>query len=137
MNVQPSTNYGRAATTRLAQDDAVTAAKAFLKDEGFGVLCEIDVAQTLKEKIGAEVPPYRILGACNPQLAHRALTQEPQLGLLLPCNVVVQQIEGATVVSAIDARALLGVVKSDELLPVADEVNARLNRVLDRIQAAQ
>ncbi len=137
MNVQPSTNYGRAATTRLAQDDAVTAVKAFLKDEGFGVLCEIDVAQTLKEKIGAEVPPYRILGACNPQLAHRALTQEPQLGLLLPCNVVVQQIEGATVVSAIDARALLGVVKSDELLPVADEVNARLNRVLDRIQAAQ
>ena len=125
--------YGRAVTTSLSQEAAIEAAKSELKAEGFGVLCEIDVANTLKEKIGAEVAPYRILGACNPQFAHQALQREPQLGLLLPCNVVVTQIAGRTTVSAIDARALLGVVKNDDLLSVADEVNARLGRVLDRI----
>lgn len=125
--------YGRAVTTTLSQQDAIELAKAELKTEGFGVLCEIDVANTLKEKIGAEVPPYRILGACNPQFAHQALQYEPQLGLLLPCNVVVAQVNGVTTVSAIDARALLGVVKNDALLTVADDVNARLGRVLERI----
>jgi uncharacterized protein (DUF302 family) len=115
----------------------VERAKALLKDEGFGVLCEIDVAGTLKEKLGADVPPYRILGACNPQFAHQALLMEPQLGLLLPCNVVVQQRDNGTVVSAIDARSLLGIVKNDEMLGIADEVNGRLARVLDRISAAE
>jgi uncharacterized protein (DUF302 family) len=128
-----STAYGKVVTTSLGYHDAVDRAKEILKDEGFGVLCEIDVAQTLLEKIGAEFAPYRILGACNPQFAHQALSLEPQLGLLLPCNVVVQVENGKTVVSAIDARALLGIVGNDHLLGVADEVNTRLGRVLDRI----
>lgn len=133
MKEKPDVKYGKSAVTQLSFDEAVEAAKARLRDEGFGVLCEIDVAQTLKEKIGADVPPYRILGACNPQFAKQAIELEPQLGLLLPCNVVVQQQGSQTVVSAIDARALLGIVANSQLLPVADEVNARLSRVLDRI----
>ncbi len=132
MSIQ-KTAYGKVVTTNLGYHDAVDRAKTLLKEEGFGVLCEIDVAQTLQEKIGAEFQPYRILGACNPQFAHRALSLEPQLGLLLPCNVVVQVQDHRTVVSSIDARALLGIVGNDHLLSVADEVNARLFRVLDRI----
>jgi uncharacterized protein (DUF302 family) len=126
-------NYGKAVTTPLSYDDAIERVKALLKDEGFGVLCDIDVSKTLHEKIGAEFRPYRILGACNPSFAHRALQAEPQLGLLLPCNVVVQSVDGATVVSAIDAGALLSVVGRPELGEVADEVNRHLGRVLDRI----
>lgn len=127
--------YGRAVTTTRPQDDAIDLAKAELKNEGFGVLCEIDVANTLKEKIGVDVPPYRILGACNPNFAHQAIQREAQLGLLLPCNIVIQQVNGKTTVSAIDARALLGIIKNDYLQSVADDVNARLGRVLDRIAA--
>jgi len=126
-------NYGKVVTTALGYEDAVERAKALLRDEGFGVLCEIDVAKTLYEKIGAEFRPYRILGACNPHLAHQALEREAQLGLLLPCNVVVQELSGTTTVSAIDARALLSVVGNDAMMSVADDVNERLGRVLDRL----
>jgi uncharacterized protein (DUF302 family) len=133
MGVQPTISYGRVVTTSLGQDDAIAFVKGALKDEGFGVLCEIDVAATLKEKTGADVPPYRILGSCNPQLAQQTLAREPQIGLLLPCNVVVQQGQGGTIVSAIDARAMLSVVENDELLSIADDVNARLARVLDKV----
>jgi uncharacterized protein (DUF302 family) len=133
MNITDTTfAFGRAVTTSLSYGDAVEKAKQFLKDEGFGVLCEIDVAATMKEKLGADVEPYRILGACNPALAHAALAHHPQLGLLLPCNVVVQRIGGETVVSAIDARALLRIVERNDMEPVAEEVTARLSRVLDR-----
>lgn len=125
--------YGKVVGTALDYNEAIDAVKALLKDEGFGVLCEIDVAKTLKEKTGADFTPYRILGACNPEFAHRALTMEPQLGLLLPCNVVVQVQDNRTVVSAVDARALLSIVASENLTSVADEVNARLKRVLDRV----
>ncbi|MHB8703586.1 MAG: DUF302 domain-containing protein [Candidatus Tyrphobacter sp.] len=128
-----ATAYGKAVTTRLAYEDAVERLKLLLKDEGFGVLCDIDVRTTLKEKIGAEFRPYRILGACNPTYAHQALTAESQLGLLLPCNVVVQEENGTTTVSAIDVRALMQVVGKPALLPIADEVNASLQRVLDKI----
>lgn len=128
-----STAYGKVVTTSLGYHAAIEAATVALKDEGFGVLCEIDVAKTLADKLGAEVEPYRILGACNPQFAHQALSLEPQLGLLLPCNVVVQSQNGRTVVSAIDARALLGIVGNEHLLATADDVNMRLNRVLDKL----
>lgn len=128
-----STAYGKVVTTKLGYHDAVEAATSALKDEGFGVMADIDVAKTLADKLGVESEPYRILGACNPQFAHQALSLEPQLGLLLPCNVVVQVQDGRTLVSAIDARALLGIVGNEHLLPVADEVNARLHRVLDRV----
>ena len=125
--------YGRAVRTSLSFDEAIDRAKELLKTEGFGVLCEIDVTATMKEKLGEAFRPYRILGACNPQLAHKTITAEPQIGLLLPCNVVVQELDGAAVVSAIDARAMIGFVGNPSLASVADEVNARLNRVLDAV----
>lgn len=126
-------NYGKSIITRLSFDDAVEAARALLRDEGFGVLCEIDVSKTLREKIGADFRRYTILGACNPQFAFDALQAEPQLGLLLPCNVVIQELPEGTVASAVDARALLSLVETSSLLGIADEVNARLSRVLDGI----
>lgn len=126
-------NYGKTINTSLAYGEAVERVKTLLRDEGFGVLCEIDVAKTLREKIGVDFRPYCILGACNPHLAQQALEQESQLGLLLPCNVVVQEESGATVVSAIDAHALLSVVGNAALSGVADDVNERLGRVLDRV----
>jgi uncharacterized protein (DUF302 family) len=126
--------YGRSVLSEFAFDEAVEAAKSLLRDEGFGVLCEIDVTKALREKIGEEFRSYRILGACNPRFALEALQEEPHLGLLLPCNVVVQELSGKTVVSAVDARALLSVVGNTALLGVADDVNASLGRVLDRLQ---
>jgi uncharacterized protein (DUF302 family) len=123
-------SYGTAVTSPLPFADAVVRVKELLRDEGFGVLCEIDVAKTLREKIGADFRPYVILGACNPTLAHHALSVEDQLGLLLPCNVVVQQEDGRVVASAIDAEVLLGIVGRPELQSTAADVNARLRRVL-------
>jgi len=124
-------NYGKSVLTPLSFEEAVEGAKARLRDEGFGVLCEIDVAKTLREKIGAEFRRYTILGACNPHFALEALQAEPQLGLLLPCNVVVQELPEGTVASAVDARALLSMVENPDLAGVADEVNVRLGRVLE------
>lgn len=134
MTGQPS--YGYAAAVDLEFSDAVERVRALLKDQGFGVLCEIDVAKTMKEKIGADFRPYVILGACNPQLAHRGLSAEAQLGLLLPCNVVVQVQDGRTVVSAVDAAAMLGIVGNPALREVADDANARLRAVIDGLSAA-
>lgn len=102
-----------------------------LAKEGFGVLTEIDVAGTLKKKLGKDMPPYRILGACNPQFAHQAIEAEPQIGALLPCNVVVRQ-EGAgkTIVEIMDPRAVLQLVARPEIAAIAGEVRTRLERVL-------
>lgn len=127
--------YGKVVATTLPFEQSIERVRELLREEGFGVLCDIDVAKTLHEKIHAEFRPYRILGACNPHFAHRALEEEPHLGLLLPCNVVVQELGGLTIVSAIDARALLGVIGSPELADLAEDVNARLERVLDRLAA--
>jgi uncharacterized protein (DUF302 family) len=127
--------YGKSVITGFAFDEAVEAVRSLLNDEGFGVLCEIDVTKALREKIGAEFRPYLILGACNPQFALEALRAEQHLGLLLPCNVVVQELPGGTVVSAVDARALLSVVDNPALLSVADEVNERLERILQSLAA--
>jgi len=131
-----SAPYGHVVTSSLPYKESVDRAKALLKDEGFGVLCDIDVANTMREKIGKTFRPYRILGACNPSLAYEALSADPQLGLLLPCNVVIQEEDGRTIVSAIDTRALLAISENPKLLPIADEVNARLMRVLDKVAAA-
>lgn len=125
--------YGSSVTTDLSFGDAVERAKELLKSEGFGVLCEIDVSKTMKEKIGEDFRPYLILGACNPQLAHRALSAEAQLGLLLPCNVVVQTQAGKTVVSAVDAQKMLDIVGNASLKDVATDANARLARVIAAI----
>lgn len=132
-NALQTTRYGHVVSTRLPYESAVEQIKSLLKDEGFGVLCEIDVKKTMQDKLGVAFRPYCILGACNPPLAHRALSADAQLGLLLPCNIVVQEEQGRTIVSAIDTRALLSVTGDPSLLPIADEVNARLTRVLDRI----
>ena len=128
--------YGRAIGTDLPFVAAVERVKELLKGEGFGVLCEIDVARTLKEKLSIEVPPYLILGACNPQFAHRALELEPDLGLLLPCNVVVSERDGATRIAAVRAKAMLEVTGNKELAAIADEVDIRLARVLDGLKVS-
>lgn len=125
--------YGNAVTTPLTFEAALARTKAALKDEGFGVLSEIDVAKTLKDKIDVNFRPYTILGACNPQLAHRALRAEDDLGLLLPCNVVVAADERGTRVSTIDADLMMGMVGNNALIAIASEVNERLERVLARI----
>ena len=104
-----------------------------LKAEGFGVITEIDVKKTMKEKLGVDGRPHVILGACNPKLAHAALDVEADLGLLLPCNVVVYETDAGTRVAAVNAGAMLGMVDNDRLAPIADEVQTRLDRVLESI----
>jgi uncharacterized protein (DUF302 family) len=123
--------YAFGKTVAMAYDEAVRRATEALAKEGFGVLTEIDVAATLKKKLGKEMPPYKILGACNPQFAHRALKAEPQIGALLPCNVVVRVDSGGkTVVEIMDPRAVLQLVGRPEIAAIAGEVRARLERVL-------
>ncbi len=118
----------------LPYEDAVEEVTAALQEEGFGVLTEIDVRQTLKEKLDVDFPRYVILGACNPPLAHKALRAEHEIGALLPCNVVVYDDEaGGSVVTAVDPGKMLGVVDNAELQPIADEVSARLQRVLNNL----
>jgi uncharacterized protein (DUF302 family) len=130
---QVGSNYTLSATIELPFAEAVTRAREELAREGFGILCEIDVQATLKQKLGVEREPYLILGACNPPLAHRALEVEPELGVLLPCNVVVYQEQGQTHVAAVDAERMLSIVENDELGATAGEVRARLAAVVDRV----
>jgi uncharacterized protein (DUF302 family) len=125
-------SYTLSETTRLSFDEAVERVRAELADEGFGVLCEIDVQAALREKLGVERDPYLILGACNPPLAHRALESEPELGVLLPCNVVVYVRDGQTHISAVAADEMLSIVGNEELEPVAAEVRERLGSVVAR-----
>ena len=110
-------------------EEAMERVTAALKAEGFGVLTEIDVKATMKQKLDADFRKYAILGACNPPLAHKALSTELEIGLLLPCNVIVYEEDGGSVVSIVDPISMLGVVDSAELKPVADEAGARLERV--------
>ena len=130
--------YGFTITTPLTYAAAVEAVTAALKTEGFGVLTTIDVQATMKQKLGADMPPYVILGACNPPLAHRALTAEPEIGLLLPCNVIVYaDTAGATTVSAIDPVAQFTLVQRADLAELAEEVGARLRRALEQVSAIE
>jgi uncharacterized protein (DUF302 family) len=130
------TAYTLSGTTSLPFDDAVGRVIETLKEEGFGVLTEIDVQATLKEKLGEDIPPYLILGACNPPYAHRALQLEPELGTLLPCNVAVYtQPDGTTRVSSIDPLAMLGIVGRTELEPIADEIQEKIERALQKLWA--
>ena len=127
----PTNAYGFGTTLDLPFDQAVERVTAALKDEGFGVLTTIDVRKTLKEKIDVDFEPYVILGACNPRLAHRALQAEHELGLLLPCNVIVHEHDGASAVSIVDPAQMLGVVGDNaELSAVANEAGEKLRRVV-------
>ena len=118
--------------------DMVTAERRLrelLVEEGFGVLTEIDVRETLRQKLGAEFRPYRILGACNPRLAHRALEADPAVGVLLPCNVVLESADRGTVARFLDPEAALAVVESSAVAGVAREAAERIERVARRLEA--
>ncbi|NNL07522.1 MAG: DUF302 domain-containing protein [Gammaproteobacteria bacterium] len=120
--------------TDLSYDDAIARTTEALKEEGFGVLTEIDVKATLKAKIDVDFPKYVILGACNPQFAHKALQSEPHIGNMLPCNVVVRENEsGQTEVFAVDPIASMSAVENPELGAVAEEVQQKLKAVIENI----
>jgi uncharacterized protein (DUF302 family) len=129
--------YGFGTMLDLPFDQAVERVKEALKVEGFGVLTEIDVQRTLREKLGQEMERYLILGACNPQLAHQALDREREIGLLLPCNVVVRGVEGGTWVGIADPQALLSVTGNPALDELAAEAKARLQRALNSLARAR
>ena len=115
----------------LPHEQAVAKVKAAFAAQGFGILTEIDVQATLKTKTGADMEPYLILGTCNPQLAHQALEIERQIGLLLPCNVVVRAGDGCTIVEALDAKVIAEIPDRDELVPVAEEARRLIRAALD------
>ena len=119
--------------TRRTYEEVLARIPDLLKDEGFGILTQIDVKETLKQKIGADFRKYRILGACNPQLAHRALSSDLEIGAMLPCNVVVHEDdEGGAVVLTIDPTQTIAAV-NPAVAPIAGEVRQRLGRVLERL----
>lgn len=128
------TSVGIRVKVQIPYSQAVEKTIEALKTEGFGVLTTIDVKQTLQEKLGAEHRPYVILGACNPPLAHRALTANPEVGLLLPCNVVVYEEEHGCVVSAMDPTVAAQILPNAELQQVAKEARAKLERVLQLLE---
>jgi uncharacterized protein (DUF302 family) len=118
----------------MEYDDAVARATECLADEGFGVLTEIDVKATLKKKLDVDFKRYIILGACNPQLAHQAMTGEPFIGVLLPCNVLVMERDGGgSIVAAFKPTAGFSLVDNPDVAPIAEEVEGRMRRVLDRL----
>jgi uncharacterized protein (DUF302 family) len=130
-----STRYGISTTIPVGYEQAVARTRDALAAEGFGILSEVDVAATMKQKLGADFRPYVILGACNPPLAHRALTAERDIGLLLPCNVIVyaDDVPGHSVVAAMDPVAALKLTNNDEITPIAEEVRNRLVRALEAL----
>ncbi len=130
-----NTELGMSVTFDGSVADAEAAITEALKNVGFGVLTRIDVAETLKNKIGVDRPPYVILGACNPKLAHRAIEAAPEVGLMLPCNVVIREDEnGRTEVSIVNPDAMLGVIDRPELAALADEARPLFKQALEAIR---
>jgi len=125
--------YGFTKTTDYSFEQAIEKVTEELKKEGFGILSTIDVKDTLKKKIDVDFKKYTILGACNPKLAHGALQVEEELGLLLPCNVIVYEKNDKTVVSIFDPRVMTLVIENPEMKPVAEEVKTKLQRVLEAV----
>ncbi len=131
MSAQYDRDYAFTRQLSTNVEDAIAQVRAALADEGFGVLTEIDVQATMKKKLNIDQKPYVILGACNPQLAHQALTAEAPIGLLLPCNVTVfEGDDGKTWVQAINPELMFSVVGRDDIAPIAKDVGARLERVM-------
>lgn len=128
MTIKTAYTFGTTVSTSVAETRPIV--QAALQAEGFGVLTEIDVAATMKAKLGIDRAPYLILGACNPPLANRALEADPSVGALLPCNVVIREQDGQTIVEAMDPGAALGIVQSPELELVAREARERLLRAI-------
>ena len=137
--IEQRTRYGFGTVVDLPFDAALRRTRDALAAEGFGVLCDIDVAATLRNKLGIDVPPYVILGACNPPLAREALRAEPDIGLLLPCNVIVYASDrpNATVVAAMDPESALALTGNDGIAPIASQVATKLRRVLDQVAAPE
>ena len=131
--MQTQQSYGFGTTLDMPIDQALEVVTAALKEEGFGVLTSIDVKQTMKQKLDVEFEPYYILGACNPPLAYRALTTVHDMGLLLPCNVIVHEHDGHTRVDIADPKAMMTVVPGHDLDGVANEARARLLNVVKRL----
>lgn len=128
------TGFGFGKSVDMDFDAAIDKVTEDLQTEGFGVLSDIDVAAKMKEKLGEDMPRYRILGACNPALAHQAINAVPDIGLLLPCNVLVREDEeGAVSVSFMDPESVLSLVDHPGVKPLAGEVKARLERVLEAL----
>ena len=136
--IAQTTRYGIGTTVPLDYERAVERTKAALATEGFGILSEIDVAATLKKKLDVDFRPYVILGACNPPLAHRALDAERDIGLLLPCNVIVyaDDVPGRSVVAAMDPVEALSLTGNASIAPLADEVRQRLVRALEAVASS-
>lgn len=132
-----TTRYGFGTTVDLPYETAVARTRDALAKEGFGVLTEIDVRATLKKKLDVDTRPYIILGACNPSFAHKALTAERDIGLLLPCNVIVYEADdpGKSVVAAMDPVEALSLTGNEEVRPIAEEVKARLTRAIEAVEA--
>jgi uncharacterized protein (DUF302 family) len=127
-------SYGFGKTVGYGYDEALVRTTEALKDQGFGVLTEIDVRETLRKKLDKDFPRYKILGACNPPFAFQALSMEPEIGLLLPCNVVVREAADGTVrVECMDPIAVLQLVKRPEVEAIARQVRERLDRMLEAL----
>ncbi len=127
--------YGIRTTVKGTYEETIPRVTEALKQEGFGILTQIDVKDTLKKKLNVDFPKYVILGACNPPLAHKALSAETEIGLLLPCNVIVYEgKDGQTVVAAQDPDAALGIVGNPALAPIAKEARERLVRVIESLK---
>ncbi len=129
-------DFTRRIELNASYDDAIERVKDALKDQGFGVLTEIDVRQTLKDKLDIDVDPQIILGACNPRLAHRALEIDPRIAALLPCNVVVRTDNGRTIVEALDPKLIASVPDNPALTPIAEEAGQRIQAALDALANA-
>ena len=127
------TTYGFGVSVDLPYEEAIEATKAALKAEGFGVLTEIDAQATMKKKLGVDMDAYRILGACNPKMAHAAIGMEPRVGAMLPCNVILRQVPGGVEVSAIDPVASMQAIDNSELKRVAGEVRDMLGKAVQGI----
>jgi uncharacterized protein (DUF302 family) len=125
--------YGFSKTVSLSFEEAVEKITGELKKEGFGVLTEIDVKETLKKKLNVDFKKYKILGACNPPIAHKALLAEEELGLLLPCNVIVYEKEGGSIISVFNPMTMTELVENNDISSIAGEVKEKLQRALDAV----